>query len=361
MEHKNTIVINIFGVVSKNKSALSSFILSQLSDKGYDCKFVSEFSDNANVVDCQMFTTGKRIRDIQSAYGTVDFIITDTPIVEDCIYCEKNLLLTKLTMDEFNKFNNYNICLNDDFPTVSNISQGWLQANDIPYTIVNNTDEGFSLVVNGVLAYSKSYYVNTPFTSTLDVRSQLWAEAQNDGFMILDQSNCDEVFYQYTFNNKKIKYIIRISDKPCDESTWMVNFGVNASDISFEGCYELKYISYVVDDGTAPKPVLKNYNKNGITYKEVYFSTVTNDKYDLYNFKKSISNLRSCDVDEALVMCGKNITLAHIGQCIINDITTLYDNVTFEPVLFIKGTRKKDGKEYTTTNPYKDIIEFEPK
>lgn len=245
------------------------------------------------------------------------------------------------------------------FLMVSNIAKDWLEVSDIPYVTVDNTENGFSLAVDAVLNYDKSYYVDALFTSTLDVRSQLWAEAQNDGFNILDQSNNDEVFYQYTFKHKKIKYIIRISDKPCDESTWAINFGINAFDVKNEGDYELRYISYVIDDRASSKSILKRYNKNGIQYKEVYFSTVTNNEYDLYNFKNSISNLRSCDVDDVLVMSGKNITLAHTGQCVINDVSTLYDCITFEPVLCIKGTRKKDGKECHTTNPYKDIIEFE--
>lgn len=108
---KNTIVINIFGLIGKDKSALASFIFYNLLGKDYTCKLISNLME----FDCPMYTTGKRLYDIQLAYGTVDFIITDTPIVEDCIYGNVSSSLNNLTMDEFNKFNNFNICINDDF------------------------------------------------------------------------------------------------------------------------------------------------------------------------------------------------------------------------------------------------------
>lgn len=357
---EKTIVINIFGLNGKDKYALAVFILYKLLLKGFTCKFISDFSADASEFGCPMYTTGKRLYDIQSAYGTVDYIITDTPIVEDCIYSEMNSSLNSFTITEFNKFNNFNICINDAFQSFDNIAKDWLEANDISYITVDKTDNNFNTVVETVCTYNDSYYVDKQFTSTLDIRSQLWAEAQNDGFVILEQSNNDEMFYQYTFKNKKIKYIIRISDKPCTESTWGSNFGYNASETKEKVGYELRYISYVISDEINPysKPIF-HYNENCIEYKEIYFSTVTNDEYDLYSFKESISNLRSYDVDESLLKKGNGILLSNVGQCIINNVETLYDHITFEPVLLVMATKSKDGKEYTTTNPYRDIIEFE--
>jgi hypothetical protein len=372
-EKKKTIVINLFGLFGRDKTVCGSWLYSQLSLKGYSCKLISEISCGtlltSSVYDCPMYTTGKRLYNIQSSYGDVDFIITDSPIIEDCIYCGCSASLSKAIIEEFDKFDNLNISLNYDneIIAIDNIVNEWLVAKDVPHINVDNNEDGFNKIVDvaiNCIKQNESISVDKPFANSLDIRSQLWAEAQKNGFIVSDKSTTDEMFYEYTFKNKKKKYIIRISDKPCDNSTWKDKFGYNAvSTLNVTGQdtdkYEKCYISYVVNNSPNVKSTnLSNVYTDGVSYKEICFSTVSNDEADLYNLKDSIRDLTSCDIDNSLIAVGKDLLVRNGGQCEVIEMLTVFNFITYEPVSAIVVRNKKSGKEYKINNPKNDILDY---
>lgn len=372
-EKKKTIVINLFGIFGRDKTVCGSWLYSQLSLKGYSCKLISEMPCGTLLTssdyDCPMYTTGKRLYNIQSSYGDVDFIITDSPIIEDCIYCGSSASLNKVIIEEFNKFDNLNVSLNYDNEVIAidNIVKEWLDAKDFSYISIDNNEDGFNKIIDVAINYinaNDSISVDKPFAKSLDVRSQLWSEAQKNGFVISDKSTTDEMFYEYTFKNKKMKYIIRISDKPCDNSTWKDKFGYNAEstlNITTQNTdeYEKHYISYVVSDSPNVKSNnLSNIYTDGISYKEICFSTVSNDEADLYNLKDSIRDLTSCDIDHSLIAVGKDLLVRNGGQCEVMEVLTVFNFMTYEPVLAVMVKNKKNGKEYKIINPKHDILDY---
>lgn len=367
---KKTVVINLFGIYGRDKTVCGSWLHSQLSLKGYTCKLVSEVSCNSMLIECPMYTAGKRLYDIQSSYGDVDFIITDTPIIEDCIYGDGGSSLNKAIIEEFDKFDNLNISLkyDNEIIAIDNIVKEWLDAKDIPHIEIDNNEEGFNKAINAIIIMhnraNQTLSEDAPFASSLDIRSQLWFEAQKNGFVVSDKSTTDEMFYEYTFKNEKKKYIIRISDKPCDNSTWKDKFGYNdvsTLNITVQDTdkYEKHYISYVVNDSPNGKSDnLSSVYTDGVSYKEISFSTVSNDEADLYNLKDSIRGLTTCDIDNNLIAVGKKLLLRNGKQCEIMEVLNAFNFITYEPVSVVVVKNKNTTKEYKISDPNNDIMDY---
>lgn len=114
---KKTLVVNLFGGPGTGKSTGAAYIFSRLKLEGVDAELVTEYAKdkvwekNSKVFDCQMYLSGKQLWKIKRCLGEVDVIVTDSPILQGCIYLDENDPLRKALIKEHFKMSSLNIML----------------------------------------------------------------------------------------------------------------------------------------------------------------------------------------------------------------------------------------------------------
>lgn len=85
-------IINMLGAPGIGKSTLAYKLAGEMKAAGYSVEYVDEFAkhkvyeDNKKALDCQPFIFGQQLYKLEIVNGTVDYIITDSPILLSIIY-----------------------------------------------------------------------------------------------------------------------------------------------------------------------------------------------------------------------------------------------------------------------------------
>lgn len=167
---KKTIVVNLFAGPGCGKSTCATWLFTYLKMNGIDCEYVSEYAkdkvweNNVEVFKCQFYITGKQAFKISRCSGKVDVIITDSPIAIGAQYCD-SVKLKDAILEEFLKYNNYNIFLNRIHPYNPNgrnqteeeakhidvTTKKWLDDNNIDYITEDADVTGYENILFNIL------------------------------------------------------------------------------------------------------------------------------------------------------------------------------------------------------------------
>lgn len=171
---KKTIVINLFGGPGAAKSTIASYIFSQLKMMGVNCELITEFAkdltweDNTNALYCQEYVFGNQSYRQFRVKDKVDVIITDSPLILNCIYNTRyngqNKNYDDVVKSTFDSYDNMNFYLQRETPYVSvGRNESEKQAKDIDneikcfllknlysYQVVNGNIEGGEVIIKKV-------------------------------------------------------------------------------------------------------------------------------------------------------------------------------------------------------------------
>lgn len=172
---KKTIVINLFGGPGAAKSTIASYIFSQLKMMGVNCELITEFAkdltweDNTNALYCQEYVFGNQSYRQFRVKDKVDVIITDSPLILNCIYNTRyngqNKNYDDVVKSTFDSYDNMNFYLQRETPYVSvGRNESEKQAKDIDneikcfllknlysYQVVNGNIEGGEVIIKKVV------------------------------------------------------------------------------------------------------------------------------------------------------------------------------------------------------------------
>lgn len=117
---KYPIVINLLAGPGAGKSTTSAKIFAELKENNINCELVTEYAKDKTweksfkTLKNQIYVFGKQHHRLYNLIGEVDVIITDSPLLLSIIYSERGIgsNFHNLVIEEFNKFDNYNILLN---------------------------------------------------------------------------------------------------------------------------------------------------------------------------------------------------------------------------------------------------------
>lgn len=115
---KNTIVVNAFAGPGAGKTVSALTLAAELAKKGYVTEYVSEYAkelvwDNNLVLlsgepDLQLAVLQEQVHRIDRIYGSVDFIVCDSPIMLNPLYLAvPDSQYNDLTFDLFSQYNNF--------------------------------------------------------------------------------------------------------------------------------------------------------------------------------------------------------------------------------------------------------------
>lgn len=139
---KKTIVINLFGGPGVAKSTIASYVFSQLKMMGINCELITEFAKdltwekNTDALRCQEYVFGNQSYRQFKVKDKVDVIITDSPLILNCIYNTRyngqNKHYEEVVKSTFDSYNNMNFYLQRKIPYVNiGRNESEKQAKDI--------------------------------------------------------------------------------------------------------------------------------------------------------------------------------------------------------------------------------------
>ena len=121
----NTKVINLFGGPGSGKSTLMAGIFSKMKKMGLNCEIAPEFAKEvvweespniSKVLNNQIYIFGVQQHRIHRLLNKVDYIITDSPILNSILYDPNDDKdFHKLTLNEHLKLNNINFLIERDW------------------------------------------------------------------------------------------------------------------------------------------------------------------------------------------------------------------------------------------------------
>ena len=182
---KKTKIINLFGGPGSGKSTITSGIFYELKKRNIECDIPYEFpklvawENNHSQISDQLYIFANQHRGIVRAYGKVDFIILDSPILLSLAYKDGygneypsnlyNKSFDKMVVDIFSQYQNINFFLkrNEDGFQQSGRFQsyeeslefdekikGILDMNGFPYYCLDINDETVNTIVNFITKYN---------------------------------------------------------------------------------------------------------------------------------------------------------------------------------------------------------------
>ena len=115
---KNTIVVNAFAGPGAGKTVSALTLAAELAKKGYVTEYVSEYAkelvwdNNLDLLsgepDLQLAVLQEQVHRIDRVYGSVDFIVCDSPIMLNPLYLAvPDSQYNDLTFDLFSQYNNF--------------------------------------------------------------------------------------------------------------------------------------------------------------------------------------------------------------------------------------------------------------
>jgi len=110
-------VINFFGGPGCGKSTCASLLFYKLKKAGLKAELVTEYAKDmvyegrTNILEDQLYILAKQSRRVSRLEGVVDYCVTDSPLLLSAIYNTGSPLITDLSLELFNRFDNINIGL----------------------------------------------------------------------------------------------------------------------------------------------------------------------------------------------------------------------------------------------------------
>jgi GTPase SAR1 family protein len=124
-------VINLFGRPGVGKSTVASGLFNIMKQKGFNVELVTEFAkdlvwdESSKVLKDQLLVTATQNHRQFRLIGKVDYVITDSPILQGCIYNNnKNSLISNEFIKKlFDSYENVNFLLNRKITSYSKIGR----------------------------------------------------------------------------------------------------------------------------------------------------------------------------------------------------------------------------------------------
>lgn len=123
MSKKKTVVINIIGAPGSGKSTFASKLFYEMKIRNFDVELIGEYAkelvreERHATFDDELYIFAKQNHRIFRCNGKVDYIITDSPIIQKLYYQPKELDFKHLVVDTHNMYENFNIFLARDLET----------------------------------------------------------------------------------------------------------------------------------------------------------------------------------------------------------------------------------------------------
>lgn len=352
---KKTVVVNVFCAIESRKSSCAAWLYSQLLMKGYSCKYIGDIYGDTVYESNVLYTLGERVKAINSVYGDVDFIICECPIIEECVDFGGHLSssLESVIIEAFNKYDNFNVALKADgaHKPLSDVLFECLDKKNVGYALFDYNEKGYNLLLDTIIVQGKvneEMSEKHPFLSSRNVIQILTQYALFKGYRFCVDSLVGVEWF-YVFSTTKCDYVVRFSYVPCSASSWDGFLGDDK-----EKCF----MSYVITDDNKPfEKRYKEFDENGIRYREVYFSTVLDDEQRLVKFEESIRDLVNSDVNEKLLLVneGTHLEVVGHGYCTVINTDTVYHPISFAPIKIV-NVRDAKGNKFRLSDPQNDIL-----
>lgn len=116
--NRNTKVINLYGGPGTGKSTNAARIFTILKDKGVEVELVTEFAKDCVwekrlfTLENQVYVFAKQYHRIHRLLGQVEFIVTDSPILQGCVYDDSGSTeLQDLVLHCHRQMETFDVCL----------------------------------------------------------------------------------------------------------------------------------------------------------------------------------------------------------------------------------------------------------
>jgi len=164
-------VVNLFGGPGAGKTTMSTGVFSLLKLNGVNCELVTEFAktltwqEDNNGLEDQIYILGNQYHNMFVLKEKVDVIITDSPLLLNLLYKEVSESQSKLTLELFNGFDNFNyyvrrkkkyqqegrIQTEEESIVIDNNCKKMLNRNKIKYKQINGDYSGINEIVSAIL------------------------------------------------------------------------------------------------------------------------------------------------------------------------------------------------------------------
>jgi len=139
-----TKVINLFGQPCSGKSTLAAGLFYDMKMRGLNVELVTEWCKEKVYEKApypfkdQLYTFAKQNKKVRQLIGVVDYIVSDSPIVQGLVYAENEPdLFPQMVLQYFNTYDNLNILLK---PTHAYHTEGRLQTEEEAHLIGDNIE-----------------------------------------------------------------------------------------------------------------------------------------------------------------------------------------------------------------------------
>lgn len=119
-KNKKTAIINLFGGPGVGKSTAAAVIYAQMKFRGLSCEYIPEFAkelaytSDLDTLDNQFYVSAIQYHRQYKLIGRVDYIVTDSPVLQGKIYNRQFAGLDNLLAEIHAKTNSINIFLRRD-------------------------------------------------------------------------------------------------------------------------------------------------------------------------------------------------------------------------------------------------------
>ncbi len=165
------VVINLFGGPGSGKSTTAAglFFKMKLDNRVKSVELVTEFAKDLvyagrteELRDNQLYITAKQHSRMQRLVGKVDYIITDSPLIQSIMYTPEDYFnsFKQLVIEVYSSFTNLNIFINrvkkyeqygrdrteEESNIISNNILGLLDENNLNYIIVDGDNDAPDII-----------------------------------------------------------------------------------------------------------------------------------------------------------------------------------------------------------------------
>ena len=110
-------VINLFGSPGSCKSTLAAGLFFLMKNAGYKVELVTEYAkdmvyeNRTNILSDQLYILAKQNRRLSRLKDSVDYVVTDSPLLLSNIYSPNSLIFNSLVTSIYNSYDNISIFL----------------------------------------------------------------------------------------------------------------------------------------------------------------------------------------------------------------------------------------------------------
>lgn len=170
------VIINLYGGPGTSKSTTATALFAKMKKAGYRCEYVHEYAkdltykENWKVLTDQGYVFSKQHHKIWTLKNSVDFIITDSPILLTLSYIGKD------TIYDTDEFRNY-------------VKSMYNSYNNIDIFLKRNTD------VHPYQTYGRSQTLEEAIIKDKEIRSIL--EENNKSYLNIEvQENTEDIIFE---------------------------------------------------------------------------------------------------------------------------------------------------------------------